>query len=667
MAARVDDADQDLGFFKKDYGWQEDAVSQMLAGVSDFYNERTGQFQHAFVVEVSPSGGKSVYSLKAARSTIEADMIDMAVVVVPRETIKDGFRDDAKYVKMAPAYQRLGCETIRVDTSLKASSGATMMTNIHVAVVMYQSLSNLLGLFEMWSKMGKRLLFIFDEVHHGKVSDDSDEGDESDDDCAKEWGPAMEAVRPFAHSIICMTGTPVRTDGSRVPYLRYKNGEYIDPKNGVIRKAVFVEADYTLTYKDAIDRGLARKLIFQVQDPTVSYIYQENGEGREYERKLSGVPKNHVEYAKQSLFDVKNGLVDGVLRLAHADNSVDRKNGDDDAAILVVTGPTKGDANPLKLVADRIRGLFNEDAVTVESKDGDQAHEEVRIFKKGAARWIISKDMINEGTSIPRIRQIVILRDIKSQVRFDQTVHRATRNRSDTKHQDAKVFLFRLPIMMTYVGLIEDAMRAIIERPKVLCPGCRHELEFRPREDKPCPYCGYEPPITCYPPDGQRDKRFTWLFGELDDETVVQGGEDFTSVDYMSRAILIKLGPNPVYGGRHPINEILITGIRDGLFEATGGKPKSPFSAEEEMNKHWGRGMQNCESAAGVIASRQGIPYQEAISSVIGECKRMAGFPRGKDAKQRVMRDDPDAPAKFKKFFDGSVDVVKRTSKRFGG
>src|SRR5262249_8120441 len=55
------------GRFIKDYGWQERAVATLMTGISDFYNADRGKFSHAYVVEVSPSGGKTKFSLKATR------------------------------------------------------------------------------------------------------------------------------------------------------------------------------------------------------------------------------------------------------------------------------------------------------------------------------------------------------------------------------------------------------------------------------------------------------------------------------------------------------------------------------------------------------------------------------------------------------------------------
>jgi superfamily II DNA or RNA helicase len=591
---------------------------------------------------------------------IEAGLIDKVVIVAPRETIKNGFADDCEHVKMSPLLQLAGCETIRVDTDLR-SNYVGGLSNVHVVIINYQSLNGLLGYFKLLAEAGKRLLFIFDEVHHGKASDDDDD----DDDCAKAWGPAMEAVRQLACSIVCMTGTPVRTDGEDVPYLRYVTANYTNPKTMETVQARYVKADFTFSYRDAINAGVARKLIFRPQNPTVRFEFTKGGETIEYHGELSAVPRKLIERAKRELFRPGSGHIDDMLKLARWENELDRKIGDAEAAILVVVGPTdeKTGYNPLTHVALRIKALFGETAIAVESKDGEMARTSVRVFKRDSTRWIVSKDMITEGTSIPRIRTVLILRDIKSQVRFDQTVHRATRNRSDTVSQDAKVILFDLPLMMKFVAAIEDEIRMIIPKQRPTCPNpkCGRELEFYPRVGKPCPFCGYEPDPKPKPESGE----FVWLGSEFGHESVQQGGEDFSPYDKITRVILGNLGPSSAFGGRHGLNEAFREAVKENLVNIADAKPKkSPWSPDEEMKRWWDAGLALCKSAAGKISRASGTDYQDALDGVIGQCKRAAGM--GRDKKEKVMRDYPDPLATFKKFHDAADEAAKRTSGRYG-
>src|SRR5262249_32485421 len=156
-----------------------------------------------------------------------------------------------------------------------------------------------LGYFRLLSNSGKRLLFVFDEVHHGKAGENG-----GDDACANEWGKAMEEVKQIAHGIICMTGTPVRADQERVPYLRYELVDQLNPRTGEMSKAYYVKADFKFSYKMAIEAGVARKLIFRPQNPIVAFRYGRDGadELEEFNGPLNTVPKYLIDRAKRELF-----------------------------------------------------------------------------------------------------------------------------------------------------------------------------------------------------------------------------------------------------------------------------------------------------------------------------------------------------------------------------
>lgn len=646
------------GFFK-DYSWQEDAVEKLMNNLQLFYSEKHGEFERAYVVEVSPSGGKTTFALKAARAMIQAGLIDKVFAFVPRETIKTGFRKDTEFVVMDITNRLDGNETIQIDDKVK-SDYKSMLRNFHGAVINYASLSSFLGLFELYASRGVRMLFVFDEVHHAST------GESEDDDSGNSWGEDVAKVRAFANVVICMTGTPMRTDGDRVTYLRYTTKDQIHPKTGQMGKVLFVEADYTFSYKMAIEAGVARKLIFRPQDPVVSFRYGKEGEMMtEYNGRLSGVPRNLIDRAKREIFSPKNRHVDDALRLAYEENERDRKRGDKDAAILVVVGPTdtRTGFNPLVHVAERVKALFGEEVVTVESED-PSARLKADNFREGSGRWVAAKDMINEGTSIPRIRTIPILRDIKSQVRFEQTVHRATRNRSDEFPQDAKVIFFHLQEMMMFAGTIEDEVRFAVQPEEwtVVCPSCKKVLEFRPRRGKPCVFCGWEP----LPGPEKPRMEFEWLFSDVGTETVIQGGEDFSDVDPISRRVLDKLGNGVAYGGRHGLNEAFRVALNEDLVKHTDSKQEvTPWSKDEEIDKYWKAGLAFCDKTAGLLAKAQGSDYQEALGMVRAGCKRTAGM--GRDKIEYVRRDYPDPLGTVKKFYGAAKDAFDRAKGRNGG
>lgn len=639
--------------FFKDYGWQDRCVEYFLRNQHKYYNTQRGQFPKAFIVEVSPSGGKSVNSMKLVKELIESDLIDKAVWVVPRNAIKIGFEDDSKLVEMEEHKRLMGCSHIRIETDLKASYKGRL-NNVHGVAITYQSLPGLLFYFDLLARGGDRLIFIFDEAHHGAGG----EVDSDDDDTANVWGDAMTQVRNLAHAVVCMTGTPVRTDNRTVPFFEYDEREVVNPAAGKITKQYFVRSCFSFGYKDAVASGVARRLIIRNRNPLLTYAV----DGDERTEQLSAVPPKYINHAKrQLLLTDEHGCLDDMLQTAYEENVRSRSIGDDDAAILVVVESQRpNQPNPLEVVAKRIKQLFNEDAVTVEARDGAEANERIRRFKRDPrkTRWIVAKNQISEGTSLPRIRQVCILRDIKSQVFYEQLVHRATRNDSDEVAQDAIVIQWWLPELYAFGCLIEEQTRLIAPRPKPECPQCRAEIEYRPRVGLPCPSCGYEPEPAGGTDTGPID--FVGLAAESEAEEVVQGGENFSKWDSTSRAILDRLGPNPRYGGRDGINEILR--LRDNLADAdiVAPDPMSHLSPDQKIDRYWEDGNQMCERAGGIIYRMdQSVPMAHAISRVKSACKREAGM--GRDTIEKVRREYPNPVETVRKFFEAAQRALTRT------
>jgi superfamily II DNA or RNA helicase len=641
-------AEGNAGVFHKDYGWQERAVGELMAGLPEFYSKEPGQFQRAFIAEVSPSGGKTRFSLKAAKAMIDAKLIDKVFFIAPRETIKDGFKADAADVGL------------RIDTNLDANYTG-MLRNFDGAVVLYQSLDRFQIYLELARARGLKIMLVLDEIHHGRAGTPEDA---TDDACGATWGHAMEAARAHVCVIIGMTGTPVRADQQEIAFLRYETARQLNPQTGAQGLAKFVAADFKFSYKMAIECGVARKLIFRPQDPHVVFRYDKDGQDIEYTGPLSGVPRLLTNRVKRILVSPDRGHIDDMLHIAREENDLDRRIGDEDAAILVIVGPTEDNGhNPLGHVASRIRRLFaGDDVVAVESSDGPAAAEAVKEFKHTAVRWLVAKDMVSEGTNVPRVRTVLILRDIQSHVRFQQIVHRATRNRSDEFPQDAKVVFFHLPEMVAFAGTIEEEIKLVVPKPKSQCPQCAGVLEYRPRTGHPCSHCGYEPDPRSA---AQRNvSAFDWLFSKLGCETVLQGGDDYSNVDPVTRQVLGKLGENPHYGGRHGLNEALKTAHDAGLISLQESGHAQPLFSKEEMgDRYWEAGRKNCEKAAGLISRKNGTNYQETLRNLTAQCKRVAGM--GGDKKDTVQRDYKDPLGTFKKFYEASRLALENARKRF--
>jgi hypothetical protein len=351
--------DAKFGQFRKDYSRQEESIEHFMSEIDTFYSVRPGQFARPYVNEVSPSGGKTIFSMKLARRLITDGLIDRIIWCVPRDSIKLGFRDDARQIEMPEAKRLIKSRFIHIDTDLTSTyKGA--LPNHHGMVITYQALPRLLGYFDLL-RSRHRLLFIFDEAHHCSIGED--------DDAMNIWGDAMERCRSFAHAIVCMTGTPLRSDAKRIPFVRYTPITASDGRSGYQ-----VEPDYSFSYQKAVTAGIARKIVCRSQDTEITYEAEDSdGEIVEHRSPVSLIPAAHLNKVKNTAFSFDHGVVDAYLKIAHEECERLRKTGDDDAAILVIGRRDLKGESSLSDIAKRVQVLFGETAVTVESADGPDA------------------------------------------------------------------------------------------------------------------------------------------------------------------------------------------------------------------------------------------------------------------------------------------------------
>lgn len=668
MAASRGESAEGVYSFNKSYAWQEDCLDVFKKVVHRYIGAEPGEFEKAFTMQVSPSGGKSTCALKLLRWMNEAGHGDLGIIVVPNNSIKLGFKSDAdRFVKFSDG------RPFRVLTQLE-SNYRSGLRNYDAVVVTYHSLAELDSLFALLRlEFGRKLVFIFDEIHHGNVGTIGD--DESDD--GAQWGADILKVKRHAHCIIGMTGTAIRTDYKQVPFLDY---EQMQTSEG--QTMWRVKPSFVYTYRQAILDHVARTLIFHSENPAITYEVS----GEQFTSAMSYisdnpektitalVPKSHLDAAKKVIFNPHGIHMTQLLRAARAESERNRMKGDRDDAILVLVESSKaGQVNPAYAMQEAIIRLFGEHAVVVESCDGKEAEEAIKAFKESAGRWIIAKGMIGEGTSIPRIRGLVIARSVDSCVAFTQFVHRATRNRSDVAHQDAHIFYMALPRMLEYARDIEKEIQDIREKepsPQPYCKECEEILEFWPQHGNPCPHCGFEP-------ERKEAIQVDVIGHEVGEVITLQNGEIYSEVDPTARRLYDRLGDIPGLGGRHPLNVILKTGFKEGFFSI-----HSPVAENDEADSFQppaGTSWEDNFELAGTLIKkavnarkrREPSMTQERENYLYGvltnEAKSAAGIPLKKGGKKVIDRELQDRDGACRKFVDAARSILARERQRYEG
>ncbi len=610
-----------FGAFRKDYGWQEDSIETFMRSIDTFYSKTPGQFQRAFLNEVSPSGGKTVFSMKLARRMIGDGLIDRAVWCVPRDSIKIGFGDDARHVTMPEGHRLVGSQFIRIDTDLDAHY-AGQLRNYHGLALTYQALPKRLEYLGLLAAK-YRLMFFFDEVHHGATGDV--------DEAMNEWARAMDACRSIAHAVVCMTGTPLRSDSKQIVFVNYDPVTASDGRSGYQ-----VRPDFSFSYSKAVTAGVARKIICRSQDPEITYDAEDDdGAIARHCKPVSAIPSEHLRKVKNTAFCFTRGIVDDLLKIAHDECERLRATGDPDAGILVIGRRDVGETNSLKQIQSRIKALFNDTAVTVESADGPAARDAIRKFKYGTDRWIVAKEMISEGTNLPRLRIVVIVRDIGNRTFYEQLVHRVTRNDADDRPQDAIIVQLKLRHLHDWGTDLERQALIGWERRKQL---------HRNGGDG----AG----------GGENAKYVEGIAAELENESVVMEGEDFTDVDPTGRKLHSLIG-NETKTSRWQLNKVLRGLGKLGVsISGVSGAPGQDelFSIEEQFKRHKERALKAIRKAAINLGGGE-----DTFKRVTAECKRAASI-RGR--LDDVIRDHSHPIEAIKAFEQAAYRALQRSTRQ---
>lgn len=601
---------QQYPHFSKDYSWQDRAISLFFDGIDIYYRRsKDEELNQAYIVEVSPSGGKTIFSMKLAREMINKDFIDRVIWIVPRDSIKMGFVDDCKRAgKITLEKQtKLGKDFLAIESENHIRK-LGILKNHHGVVLTYQGLTeSTLEQIELLSK-NHRLLFVFDEAHHGA---------DGNDEAMNTWGKNMLDIQQMSHSIVAMTGTPVRADSKRIPFLSYSDVEEIDYM-GNIRDAIRVEPSFKFTYREAVQAGVARRILCVNVDPEITY----SNEGNIKEMPLSQIPVTDLKYVKNTPLDKDDGVIDDMLKKANEEIDRMRRNGDTDAACLIIGQRNSArSSDMLDHISERILALFSIKAVSVESADGDKAKREIKSFKAGKQKFIVSKEMISEGTNIPRIRVVCILRDIGNKTFYEQLVHRATRNDADDRPEDAII------IQLTYPSLVEWG-RTLEEESGLI---------WMPKETENSNNNGNGGGMESILPE------IIGIDASLDgsNDGVIISGKDYSDTDPVAKVLIDDVASTGI--NRAQLNVVLksLTDRNVDIEQAmsVGIKEKDQLTPQQELSEK----MDSITKKAKRKAHKGPHDYQSNIKEVWNRVKRASGVPlQMKNSEIMGRHDDPE-------------------------
>jgi superfamily II DNA or RNA helicase len=404
--------------------WQKEAL-QVIEDI------RTNNLTRKhFAVNATPGAGKSLFMQLLVRHYLHIGLIDSVLCIVPTDSLRG---DLAK-----------GFET-EVGLKLVSAAGPLQVREVKDAigqVVTYQQLSNPESLdtsLDYWTRNGKKLLVIADEIHHGAEHADSS------------WGQAVQMALETATYALLLTGTMWRSDQAKIPGIKYIPQE---------DQSLLADPDYNLSLQQATEEGYVTTVWFDRNNIEVSFkptatdskvfgnteevITQaiKDAEGKSADILLRAIVENpQLDGVKTLLADAHKSLLK--LKQRHLQNYNRHENKDvPPAPAGLVVAKTKKHADQIASILYQITG---DRPVIVHGSVPENCKDRIRSFRTSRKDWIVSVGMISEGVDIPRIKVIAYLTNKKTRLIFAQIVGRAQRVRYDHLGQpvqeQAKVYI----------------------------------------------------------------------------------------------------------------------------------------------------------------------------------------------------------------------------------
>ena len=360
--------------------WQRDAFDA-------WHTERP---RDALIV-ATPGAGKTRFAARLAHAILADKVARRIIVVVPREHLK---------AQVAFAMAQAG---LRIDHRFSNASGG-LAADVHGVAVTYQQVAIAPQLYRSLCTIPT--IAILDEIHHA--------GD------AAAWGAALKDAFGRAVHRISLSGTPFRSDGTAIPFVRYERGECV--------------SDFAYDYADALRDGVCRPLVFPLQGGFAEWV-SNDGElhSASFDQALRS--KSRMSERLRTVL-VQASWIGDVIQKAHMRLTELRRNEHHDAGGLIIAM----NQEHARFLADLVRTRTGTEPQIVVS-DEDGASRKIAAFSRSSEPWIVAVHMVSEGVDIPRLRVGVYASNVVTEMYFRQFCGRFVRAQSNAGTQNAYVYL----------------------------------------------------------------------------------------------------------------------------------------------------------------------------------------------------------------------------------
>lgn len=390
--------------------WQADAIREFdiwRAGCTP----DTG-----FLAGAQPGAGKTTFAITVAKRMLESGRITRVVVVVPTNSLE---------TQWAEEFEKEG---VNVDPDWKAKNTALAPDVVGFVVTYAEVPFNPDNVRIMVGKVPT--LVIFDEVHHC--------GDQ------RSWGKALRrAFDPAAYKLL-LSGTPYRSDGSRIPYVEYEPA--VDEDGRPVPGATKPKPNVLYTYREALADGVVRSVFFPRRGGQAEWEWHGKLKSASFEDELND------EEANRRLRTVLSPAGDWLPAvLADADRQLYELRETDPRAAGIVFCEDSAHA---AAIANILYAMGRDPVVAI--SDDPKSDDLITAFKKSRDPWIIAIRKVSEGVDIPRLRVGVWATNWLTALFFDQAVGRILRS-GDEDDPTAYMFLPDDPRLRKLAQTMRDA------------------------------------------------------------------------------------------------------------------------------------------------------------------------------------------------------------------
>jgi superfamily II DNA or RNA helicase len=371
-----------------------------------------------FLAVATPGAGKTTFALTCARATL-ADERRRLIVVAPTSHLK---------VQWSLAAHRLG---LQLDPDW--SPGQGLARDVHGLVTTYQQVAmrNSADTLRALSADG---MVILDEVHHA--------GDE------RAWGDGVQRAFELAAKRLSLSGTPFRSDSTRIPFVRYE----------ATAEGDLARSDYTYGYGDALrDGGVVRPVYFPRFDGQMEWSTPAGDVVRaSFDDELA---RDQQSARLRTALSLDGDWIATVLGQAHDRLRAIRRQQPDAGGLVIAI-----DQDHAHGIARLLRNRFDTTADVVVSDD-PTASRKIAEFATNDRPWLVAVRMVSEGVDIPRLRVGVYATTTSTELFFRQAVGRFVRWQAGHAGQKAYVYVPDDPRLRHHAFQIAEARRHVLRPP----------------------------------------------------------------------------------------------------------------------------------------------------------------------------------------------------------